>query len=195
MIKRHSIADIAANLGVLPWTLKALGAAWAPEYNAVAFPMTDANRRIIGIRLRAESGFKWAVTGSHNGLFIPRGVPSDQCDTILICEGPTTCAALLGLNYQTIGRASCSSCVDLCVQFIREDRLHVVIMADNDASKPGNPGLAGAHRLAQEIRHAAKSLKIILPLAGKDGRDWIVKHGATRATVEMVIRNANYFRG
>ena len=185
----------AASLGVEPWTLRQLGAAWAPEYNAVAFPMTDANRRIIGIRLRAENGFKWAVTGSHNALFIPAGVPSDQCDTILICEGPTTCAALLGLNYQTIGRASCSSCVDLCVQFIREDRRHVVIAADEDEAKlrPDGtywfPGAEGAAALAKALVPVALSVKVIFPLVGKDARDWI-RAGATRAVVDCQIRNS-----
>ncbi len=193
----RSKEEYAAALGVLPWTLKALGAVWAEEYNAVAFPMRDADRNIIGIRLRAEDGRKWAVTGSHNALFIPAGVPSDQCDTILICEGPTTCAALLGLGYQVIGRASCSSCVDLCVEICRQDRLHVVIAADEDEAKlrPDGtywfPGAEGAAALAKALLPVTKSVKVIFPLGEKckDYRDWI-RAGATRAVVDCQIRNS-----
>jgi hypothetical protein len=181
------------------WTLRDLGVAWAPEHKAWAWPMLDAERQIIGVRLRNEKGEKWAVKRSHNGLFIPRSVPGDMTDTLLFCEGPTTCAALLGLNFAVIGRASCSTCCDLCVQVCRQDKYHVVIVGDEDMLKKrpdGStflPGQEGAAALAKELLRYARSVKVIFPLNGKDARDWI-RTGATREVIDTVIRNALYVR-
>lgn len=195
----RSKEEYAAALGVAPWTIRDLGAAKAPEHNAWAWPMRDADGEIIGIRLRNAQGEKWAVTGSHNGLFIPRGVPSDQGDTILICEGPTTCAALRSLNYDVIGRASCSTCVDLCAELVRRERLHVVIVGDEDDEKkrPGGssfwPGQEGAAALANALTRAARSVKVIFPLTGKDARD-AIRTGATREVIDCQIRSALLWR-
>src|SRR5260370_28852744 len=44
-------------------SLVALETAYAKERGAYAFPMRDGSMRIVGIRLRTESGLKFAVTG------------------------------------------------------------------------------------------------------------------------------------
>ena len=64
-------SDLAASLGVTALSLHDIGACWHPAYNAWAFPMRSGTGEIIGIRLRNESGRKWAISGSRQGLFIP----------------------------------------------------------------------------------------------------------------------------
>jgi 5S rRNA maturation endonuclease (ribonuclease M5) len=56
--------------------LRALGCVWAGDHRAFAFPMVDAQRRVIGIRLRNERGEKWAVKGSRSGLFMNLILPA-----------------------------------------------------------------------------------------------------------------------
>jgi len=64
------IEPFAATLGVSQDALRLLGCVWASGHRAFAFPMRDANRRVIGIRLRNDLGRKWAVKGSRQGLFL-----------------------------------------------------------------------------------------------------------------------------
>jgi hypothetical protein len=191
------ISRLAADLGVTDIALWRLGTRWATPHSAWAFPMYDGRQEMIGVRLRAESGKKWAVTGSHNGLFWPTGLAS-QADLLVICEGPTDTAALLGLGFDVIGRPMCQGLEDLvidaCCRLRPKD---VVILADFDEPKPTpgggtwRPGQDGARRLADELTLAGIRPKIILPLKGKDARAW-VRAGATRETVLTVIRAARY---
>jgi len=181
------IRRLAADLGVSTSSLKRLGIAWAVAYSAWAFPMFDAERRAIGIRLRADDGHKWAVTGSRNGLFWPDGLHSDGL--LLISEGSTDTAALLDLGYDAIGRPSCTGAVDLVIEVARRlRRREVVIVADADG-----PGIDGADRLAEQLTLAHRRPRVIRPLVGKDARAW-VRAGATRAVVDTVIANAQHWR-
>jgi len=187
-----AIQTLSASLGVSADSLIRLGACWAAPHAAWAFPMVDGKLKTIGIRLRNTAGQKWAVRGSHNGLFWPQGILGDEyMGPLVICEGPTTCAALLDLGYSVVGRPSCVGCHKIVQEIVADARRDVVLLADNDAHGAGE---RGAVALANDLRGIARSLKVILPLCGKDGRDW-VRTGATRAIVDAVIGNANYFRG
>jgi 5S rRNA maturation endonuclease (ribonuclease M5) len=64
------LEPFAATLGVSQQALRALGCVWAGDHRAFAFLMVDAQRSVIGIRLRNERGEKWAVKGSRSGLFM-----------------------------------------------------------------------------------------------------------------------------
>jgi len=176
---------LSVRLGVSVGSLRILGAAWAAEHKAWAFPMRDGARRVIGIRLRADGGRKWAVPGSRNGLFWPEGIPGERSDLIVICEGPTDTAALLSVELAAIGRPSCSGGIPLLKAALdRIGRRDVAILSDADV-----PGRLGAKRLAEEIRHLARTVRIVEPLEGKDAREWIAA-GATQEVIEAVIRNA-----
>ncbi|MBM4020214.1 MAG: toprim domain-containing protein [Planctomycetes bacterium] len=181
-------ARLAHLLGVSAASLRRLGAALSDRPGTWAFPMCDAKRRVIGIRLRAEDGRKWAVAGSHNGLFWPDGLAG--IGPLLVCEGPTDTAALLDLGYDAIGRPSCTGVVDLVIQVVRAQRRRdVVIVADADG-----PGIEGANRLAEALTAANRRPKVIRPLKGKDARAW-VQAGATPAVVDCAIANAQHWRG
>lgn len=178
----------AESLGADPLALEALGAAWAPEHKAWAWPMHDGAGAICGIRLRAESGEKWAVKGSKSGLFMtntqpPPGVP------VMICEGPTDTAAALTLGYHALGRPSCLGNADtIKATLARWGATRVIIMADKDEKrKPTgerwSPGQDGALRLAADLR--LNYLLLIPP--SKDIRQWL-RDGVTREDVDTLIR-------
>jgi hypothetical protein len=174
----RDLARLAVGLGVDSAALRALGAAWAPPHRAWAFPMRDAGGVIVGIRLRAEDGRKWAVRGGHEGLFVPDRTPEK---TVAICEGPTDTAAALTLGLYAVGRPSCTGAVAQTVAFLRKNRSSgVILVADRD-----RPGREGAARLAVElpIPHA-----VVLPPA-KDLRAWVAQ-GAKREAFDSLLRNA-----
>jgi len=181
------VERLAANLGVRAASLRRLGACWAKEHRAWAFRMVNAKQKVVGVRLRAERGRKWAITGSRNGLFWP----DDLVGTgpLLLAEGPTDVASLLDLGYASIGRPSCAGAVEMVVEVVRHlRRRNVVVVADGDG-----PGIDGADRLAQALTEADHRPKVIRPTQGKDARAW-VQAGATREVVDAVIANALYWR-
>lgn len=185
------MAEFAASLGVAASALERLGAVWSRRHNAWAFPMRDATGRAVGVRLRTIDGKKWAIRGSHSGLFLSATFEGDffgGAGPIFVCEGPTDTAAMLTLGLDAIGRPSCSSCGDMVKTLLAEERREVVIVQDRDV-----PGQRGAAQLAIDLR---RPCKIITPMKGKDAREW-VKLGATRALVLAVcanIRNADVTR-
>jgi len=178
---------LAQILGVSAASLQRLGAVLSDRPGVWAFPMFDPARQVIGIRLRAEDGKKWAVAGSHNGLFWPDDLAGNG--PLLVCEGPTDTAALLDLGYDAIGRPSCTGAVEMVIEVVRTSRRRdVVVVADADA-----PGIDGADRLAQALTEAGRRPKVIRPLQCKDARAW-VRDGATRAVVDCAISNALHWR-
>ena len=177
------ITALASCLGVMGEALESLDTTWAAPNNAWAFPMRDDALRIIGIRLRSLGGAKWAVTGSRQGLFIPtHPKPSEPA---YICEGPTSCAALLSLGLFAIGRGSCNTGGTLLRDYLRKVGIYrAVIIADNDRKvRPDgsawNPGVEGAEKLGKEL-----GIRYVVWVAiPKDVRDYIA-NGGTRAMIE-----------
>jgi len=177
---------LATMLGVSTEALTRLDAVWAANHKAWAFPMRDASDKTVGIRLRAEDGRKWAVTGSKSGLFVPSGVATG--DRLLICEGPTDTAAALTLGYDVIGRPSCRGNTETIRDWLRLHRYgEVVIIADNDQpdNKGRRPGQDGARTLAADLQCPVRM--VILPV--KDIRT-AVQTGIPRAAVDALINDA-----
>lgn len=169
--------EYAQSLGVSDEALYDLGSAWAWQHKAWAFPMHDGAGNITGIRLRDNSGHKWAVKGSKQGIFLPRRWPNVP-EVALICEGPTDTAAVLSIGFLAMGRPSCLGCEDIVAATIKRLAIRrVVIVADNDG-----PGKVGAAKLAAGLRVPNKT--IVPP--GKDIREW-VGHGATQALINCII--------
>lgn len=187
------IDKLAEELGVSIRSLERLEAGWNGN---VTFPMRDGRERIIGIRVRGSNG-KWCVRGSRSGLFWPEGIYSGSDWMLVVCEGPTDCAALLDMEFDAIGRPSCLGGVDYIIEFLKGRRRDVIIMADKDEPKKrpdGSvwyPGQEGAAILSEAILPFVKSLKIVKPPFHKDIRAWR-NAGATRETVLAVINNTRY---
>lgn len=181
------LADLAAGLGVSRESLARLGTVWCPERHVWAFPMHDDRRQVVGIRLRSTDGRKFAVNGSHTGLFMPMGL--DSRSTMMICEGPTDAAAALTLGYQAVGRPSCSGgTAFLCDLLQAGRRRDVVIVADADG-----PGRCGARQLADRIVGIARSVKVITAAPHKDIREWL-QAGVSRSCLDVRIANAKYHK-
>lgn len=184
---------LSEKIGISVQSLRRLGACWHDAHQAWAFPMRDGAGNLIGIRLRTESGDKFAVRGSHAGLFIPADLSPDG--PIGICEGPTECGAIMDLGFPVIGRPSCSGGIHHITIFLRaHPKREVVIFCNRDQAKtiPGGktlrPGQDGAMHLAAEIH---RPTRIIMPPKHKDFRAWF-QEGATRNVVDWLISNTRY---
>lgn len=163
-VLRDCAMQLGANLNIPAWigALKSLRIGYSYRHWAFTFPMRDDAGAVIGIRVRSEDGRKWAVTGSHNGIFIPSSL--DKTKTLYIVEGPTDTAAMTSIGLNAIGRSSCRGDVDIIKRFVRRLNTEVIIVADNDG-----PGRDGAEALAKEIA----SKVIVPPMGKKDPRDAI----------------------
>jgi hypothetical protein len=172
--------------------LIALGACYAPEYKAWAWPMSDGDGNIIGIRLRSDEGKKWAVTGSRQGIFLPKSYLQVTFCAFLP-EGPTDTAALLSLGFYTIGRPTCSSGNEFIKAALKRLKIYnAVVVSDEDEIKnlPGGiqarPGIVGARRLKAELKLNSIILK---PPGGYKDMRAFVRAGGSKALIESAMRN------
>lgn len=163
----RQVRFLSQSLGVTAESLKRLGIGWDGE--AFCFPMSDARMNIIGIRRRLGNGRKICVTGSRNGLFIPSGI--ENASRLVVCEGPTDCAAALDLGWAAIGRPNCDSKIAMTAAYIR--KRNVIIVADRDTA-----GMRGARKLYEALDKAGSAVRIVMPPAGcKDLREWKQRGG------------------
>ncbi len=166
---------LASQLGVTVDSLRAIGCAYADSHNAWAFPMVNGKGHCIGIRLRADNGRKWSVTGGKEGIFVPRGTAR----TAYVVEGPTDLAACLTLGLWGIGRPSCRGSVAHTQVTI--NRLHIqraILVSDNDG-----PGIEGAKSLARELQIPVAAM--LLP--AKDLRQFL-SYGGSRVLLDSLER-------
>lgn len=182
--------ELGIALGVAPLALKYLGAAWDPDTKAWVFPMHDEKKRVIGLRVRAMNGQKWSVAGSRAGLFIPT-IPTLGQRQIMICEGPTDCAALLAMGFLAMARPSCLGCEEMVNNFLAAEKIReAVIIADNDEPKerPDGthffPGQQGAEKLQKVLK--VKSCILLPPC--KDMREYL-NRGGTMEGVNSLIKD------
>ena len=177
---------LAAGLGLTVESLQRLRVGWAAGHRAWSFPMTDAAGQVLGIRLRRPNGSKFAVTGGHDGLFLPGDLPGDAGGRLLVCEGPTDTAALLDLGFDVVGRPSCTGGKQLLVELVRRRQPNeVIVVADGDG-----PGMRGAENLATALVAYAAAVRVITPPNGiSDARQW-KRAGATRRDVLNIINAA-----
>jgi hypothetical protein len=156
--KAGELQPYAATLGVRQQDLLDLGVAYAPEYKAFAFPMSNPQGEIVGVRLRNDF-HKWSVKGGHQGLFIPwDAIKRFPIDRVMVVEGPTDTAAGLTLGFFTIGKPNNLVGNEMVVEVLRQ--LHpkeVIVVYDNDEKidsmgKRIRPGPLGAERLIKCLR-------------------------------------------
>jgi hypothetical protein len=182
-----SLRYLARQLGVSEAALVALRAGWSSYHRSWSFPMCNAACEVIGVRLRRPNGYKFAVPGSHNGLFLSVGVEAAAGRRLHVVEGATDAAALIDLGFPgVVGRPSCTGGTRLLVELVRRRAPgDVVIVADADA-----PGLEGAGRLAQVLVGYTPTVRVVAPPEGtKDVRAWLLA-GAVRADLEQAIAAA-----
>ena len=172
---------LAESISIPRFALRALRAGYSASSDAYSFPMFRAGQRLVGIRLRSLGGKKWAIKGSRQGLLMPLEWPN-RTGGILLCEGQTDTAAMIGLGFNAVGRPSAMGSHALVEEAVSGKA--VCIISDSDSV-----GLDSSAKLAAHLRKsdAARKVGILVPPA-KDAREW-VRIGATRADVkEMVAR-------
>lgn len=184
---RGGLDTLATLLGVSAEALRALGCVHADQPAVWGFPMKAGDGSYTGIRLRHENGKKWAVVGSHPGLFIPECEPQPE---LLVVEGPTDAAAGFMMGAQIVGRPSCNGGGTQIIDFIKRRKIRrVTIVADVDLDRPRpngstwNPGLDGARGLSAMLPVANR----IVTLPTKDLRDFVSRGG----TLQMFNALAN----
>jgi hypothetical protein len=182
----EALARLAVSLGVSAESLTRLGVGWSMKHRGWTFPMADASRKVLGVRLRMPSGRKLSITGGKDGLLVPEGV--DTHGLLLIAEGPTDTAALLDLGFAAVGRPSCRGGVRLLVDLVRQHHVsEVVIVSDNDTTDNKMAGQRGAANLASALVAYCPAVRVIAPPTGfKDAREW-KRRGATAADVQAAI--------
>ncbi len=167
-----------AQLGLPVGSLARIGAVWSVALGALAAPMYDApGGAVIGVRLRAPDGRKWAVTGSRNGLFCPHVLTGRGA--LYLPEGMTDTAALAGVGLDAIGRPSCTGGRDLVRRAVAGTGRPIVVVTDAD-----EPGRRGADALARELASDGASVRVLAPPNGyRDAREW-VGSGASARLIE-----------
>jgi len=184
--KDRRLSDLANTLGVEEGALHLLGCQHAGKHDTYSFPMRDGKENVVGFRLRGSDGSKYAVKGSHQGLFIPQSAPP-QGEPVLIVEGPTDCAAAISIGFFAIGRPSCSGGIYQLKEYLIRYRIRsAVIVADLD-----DPGLNGAMGLSDHMPIPTA----ILVCPAKDLRQAVslgMDHLMLKAMVgQLIWRNGN----
>lgn len=174
---QDSITALATSLGLSSPSLTAVGAAYAAQHSAWAFPMCDGFGNITGIRLRRDDGAKFAVRGSRQGIFIAHTLPQP---TLFVCEGPTDTAAAVEIGLFAVGRPNCCCGGSEIKTFARRNSCRrAVIIADND-----RPGLDGARKVGAELK---MPFAVYVPPA-KDIREF-VRFGGTKTMIENTLKS------
>ncbi len=177
----RDVPDLACSkLGLSRDAMGLLGCQRAPWPETLAFPMRDGCNRIVGVRLRNAKGQKWAVSSSHQGLFIP------QCDpqpVAFFVEGPTNAAAGLSLGVFAVGRPNNVGGVFQINELVTRLKIRkAVIIGDTDVDKQRpdgskfNPGADGACALSENIK--IPHCTLLLPT--KDMRDFKTMGGTAK---------------
>lgn len=191
-VSSERLAALSAKLSLSVGSLKAMGIGQRAP-GEWSFPMCNHKQRLVGFRIRTDSGSKFSAVGSDgHGLFIPANTPT-RAHTVWIVEGPTNCAAMLDIGFDkrmkygghaVLGRSACFCGTPYLLPWARGK--NVVIVYDNDY-KPGkalvNPGLSGAQKLAADLRYQGRPRSIVLispPDGINDVRDWRI---ATECTL------------
>ena len=187
-VNPDNLHRLGISLGLSVNSLNRLGIGWSEDHRAWSFPMVDCRGNVLGIRLRQRNGFKFAVTGGHDGLFVPHS-QENECggSPLIICEGATDTAAVLDLGFSlVVGRPSCTGGAKLLIELVNAWKTaDVVILSDGD-----DAGRRGAETLAALLLAYLKIVRIIEPPAGiKDARAWL-RAGATHPHLMKVMEAA-----
>ena len=177
---------LANDLGCTTNALDQLGVGRDSKSRAFTFPMFDAQMRIVGIRLRAVTGKKWAVKGGREGMFLAPRLWTGK-GPVLLPEGASDAAALVE-HFDVAGRPSCSGAVEMTVDLC-SGRV-CAIVADSDL-----PGQHGAFVLAAALRKHSSDVFVMSPPVGhNDVRAWFAAGGTIEDVRNLMARRGKPMR-
>jgi phage/plasmid primase-like uncharacterized protein len=166
-------------LGLPIECLQRMRVGWSRKRDAMTWPMVDANKNTVGIRLRSlATGRKWSVRGGSAGVFVPTDL-LQPIDRLYATEGPTDTAALLSLGLPAIGRSSAHGKLDIDTATVRRLKPEeCVIVADRD-----KVGQQGATQFANALFLSCRVVRILTPPEEfADAREW-VRSGIAKSDV------------
>jgi hypothetical protein len=110
--------------------------------------MRDVDGNLVGFRLRAD-GFKYTLSGSNNGFFIPKGLKRGM--HLVVVEGPTDAGAALAYGLNPIGRPNNNAMTrPLACLLGRYHPKAIDLMIDHDPD--GSKAMASTFRGAESLK-------------------------------------------
>lgn len=166
-------------LGVKETALVRLQVGWDRWNNYWSFPERDGHGKVIGINARHLSGEKKRLFGGKSGLTYAQDRMAGE-GPILLVEGGSDSAALMGIGLNVVGRPSNRGGVGLLTELLRAipTTREIIVIGERDAKPDGNwPGREGAICTARGLSEALdRSVGWSLPPDhAKDSRDWLLK--------------------
>ncbi len=147
--------------------------------------------KVVGIRLRAQDGFKWTVKGSRPGAFVPQDQRASE--RLYVCEGATDAAALVDMGCEAVvGRPSNTTGDEAVAEYAASLRpVEAVVVVDRDEDeKAAEQTREGAEQLADRLERIAGTVRTMAPPEGvKDARQWR-RNGATVDDIEAAAAAA-----
>jgi hypothetical protein len=155
-----------------------------------SWPEKDATGRVVGIVRRYRDGAKKTMRHSSHGLYYSANLIRQRSGPILLPEGGSDTAALLGLGLNVIGRPSNLGGVDQLTELLAACSNTIIVLGERDEKHTHDnchgcllcwPGLAGARETAKRLGAALKrTVHWTLP-EGKDVRAWLNGREVTAA--------------
>jgi hypothetical protein len=181
---------LAEKWGVTTASLDALGIGFTTEKGgAFTFPMRDADRRIVGFRLRYydDTSAKGCIDGGHLGLLIPDGVTPGNCEAD--CEGESDLAAALSVGIKAIGVPGAGNATDEAARFFAKSAVSCpCIIGDNDGA-----GEDGIEKLRAALLASGIPCRRLKPPDGiHDFRDWCAT-GVPADELRRIVAKAEVF--
>jgi len=196
--------DLRLNAGVL----NSLGVGYDENDGSWTFPERTANGLVVGIVRRLavvkDGHSKLCIRGSRRGLSYCDGW-NKSSGPIFIVEGPTDCAAGIGMELAILGRPSNTGGIAMLTDMLQSHKnRRVIIVGENDkkdllAVQQSNarhnldcngclccfPGLAGAKQTARSLaKRLGRSIDVVMPGTAKDLRAWFIATGVNPNDVQ-----------
>lgn len=169
--------ELANLLGVKAAALEMLNVGWDHKSQCWTFPERNASGQIIGVCNRSLDGEKKRRAGGKAGLTYADNWDAGDHPVILV-EGGSDTAALLGIGLPVVGRPSNRGGVDLLLELLGSvpPSREIIVIAEQDQKPDGRwPGRDGAISTAEQLserldRRISWSLP---PDHAKDSRAWL----------------------
>lgn len=169
---------LAELLGLKESALARLNVGWDRWAETWSFPELDAVGRVIGINVRHLNGDKKRLPGGKAGLTYADDWNAGD-GLIVLVEGGSDTAALIGIGVNAVGRPSNLGGVDLLAELLDgvPASREIVVLGERDEKDDGKwPGRDGAVRTAERLseeleRPIGWSLP---PDNAKDARAWLL---------------------
>ncbi len=157
-----------------------------PEDDRWVIRERDASGEVTGTAYRDASGAKTFAPGGKRGLIVAWPLDDDagtnDRDPVLICEGASDTAALLGLGLDAVGVPMAGHCGQMLAELLANR--HAAIVADADEA-----GRRGAEKVAAALLPRCASVRIIEPPNGaKDARAAVIGGADRAAFMALALR-------